>query len=56
MHMKNYRSTDRPNVTQGQIASNLETECLVYQILEFQMVWFFEPHPPPSRNFIITEN
>ena len=25
---ENYCSTDRPNVTQGQITRNLETECL----------------------------
>ena len=29
MHMKNYRSTDGPNVTLRQIARNLETEHLI---------------------------
>ena len=33
MHMKNYLSTDGPNVTRGQIARNLETEHL--WIVEF---------------------
>ena len=59
MYMQNYRSTDGPNVTQGQIARNLETERLggdsgcfelvvvLYQLNEFIMVEFCGLLLPP---------